>query len=284
MNQKKFDKWKYFYMGQDCGLPTPSSTSRMPPPSLPSDAQYYLADTPEDVLSIVQKCLAYKPQPPSMVNVVYNGGTEGLLMQMLSKGCTPEVSTSSSTHVDRIMLKGYVDSGSKHVMTLAIEVPCTVNGCKDIKVESVEEYMIMKQQEHLIGSLLMNKDTLSHYGPGVREVFDTYNVSVLVGRICPPGRFDVDGNTFCHAVDFCKFYASCLRDAPYLPVLSPFQQFEPFTDGMQVKSDALYVVEIIQPHYIYNQSITLMYGTELLGLKVKHNVKAFMPVKAEPSY
>jgi hypothetical protein len=84
-------------------------------------------------------------------------------------------------------------------------------------------------------------------------------------------------------------YTSCLYFAPYIPVISPFEEWKKPKANHLVCKEQLYLVKILQKdHPIYNKEIVLMYGFELINMqqinKIPHSVLAYIELITLPIY
>jgi len=111
-----------------------------------------------------------------------------------------------------------------------------IRGLIEYRMKSIEEYKVYKQTQNNIECLLMNKYTLSRMSPSVSNMFDQYGVNIPSGSLVTCQGFNIQ------SVDFVKHYASCLARAPYLPCVTPFDDFEPYNTGEPIKSERLYLV------------------------------------------
>ena len=139
-------------------------------------------------------------------------------------------------------------------------------------MKSIEEYKVYKQTQNKIECLLMNKYTLSRMSPSVSNMFDQFGVNIPSGSLVTCQGLNIQ------SVDFVKHYASCLARAPYLPCVTPFDDFEPYNAGEPIKSECLYLVRVLSEHPVYSKSVTLMYGFEAKELMVenRYNIRLKM--------
>ena len=85
----------------------------------------------------------------------------------------------------------------------------------------------------------------------------------------------------CFALDEFRSYTSCLHNAPYIPVVSPFEDWLEPKPNHKAKHNELYLVKILQKdHPIYNKEIVLMFGQELIKLrhfnKIRHELIGYI--------
>jgi hypothetical protein len=73
-------------------------------------------------------------------------------------------------------------------------------------------------------------------------------------------------------------------EAPYIPVISPFESFTKPGANHTIKNDEYYIVKIKEDNVIYNKNKCLMFGNELKNIagKIDFEIIAYMPIIAKP--
>lgn len=233
--------------------------------------EFVLADTPREVLSL----FGGETTSTSDVNVIYNGCLNDLLLNyMMADGINPAIVLKTGAVVSTIYFPNLMKN--EKPFKLGITNPCAILGFKDERVESVEEYISWVKTEETLSRLLINRKNLSQYDPGVRDVLNKYCINIPYGSIealeegvAPP---------LCDMVDFIKQYASCLKSLPWIPVISPFDVFEPYRHE-PIKDDMIYLVEVCKDHIMYSKRYTIMFGFELKETRVKLEINVLFSLQ-----
>ena len=235
---------------------TLSKNFYIPKGSFLDDKTFILAHNASECLEIIKKS-------NSNTYIVYNDNLNQLLIDtILPSGLTPKVSVQSGATVNRIY---FPNLKKKNSFEINIVNPCKVHGFTDIRVKSIEDYKeYVKTEEYLRNSLINNKN-LSHFELKVATMFNEYGVNIPFGSVNEASG-DAD------MVDCCKQYASCAMNAPYIPIVSPFEEFEHFAKGDIVQPDFLYVIEVLERSIIFPKNYTLIFGFNLLEVEFKYKV------------
>ena len=225
----------------------------------------------------------------SHIKVLYNDDLNDLAREIISSGYSPYLSIQSMVSVKSIVFPNLCTDAGKRV-TLNISKPSTARGA--ITSFDANEYATYQAWEQKIETTLMNPRSMSRISEGVELAFDEYAIPVLSGRthdsdltvvnskgvepafdkytipVSSARTHDSDHAVInSDAVDFSKFYASCLRDAPFIPVISPFSEFTRQSPDEPIDKNRLYIVDIVNTSktLVYNKGRTLMYGFEILA-------------------
>lgn len=193
------------------------------------------------------------------LHVVYNGGLEVLLREMLVVGVVPEVTTARG-----FCVKGLTLSAAN--LRLTVGTPCPTVGDMSTRVRDMEEHNLMMRHARTLEALLMDPiRCASHPGPVAAWVLGRFGCTILTG-LAPGGATVAREERVC-MLDWRKFYTSCLRDLPFLPVLTPFADMEAVdVPDDPPRADRLYLVRVGRPRHSFNRKVTLVFGSELLRL------------------
>ena len=191
------------------------------------------------------------------LHVVYNGAIDALLGDMLSAGVTPEVTTARGFCVTGLTLPAAN-------LRLTVGTPCPAVGDMASCVRDVDEYDLMMRHARTLEALLMDRMCASHPAPVAAWALERFGCTILHG-LAPGCGADVARERMC-MLDWRKFYTSCLRDLPFLPVLTPFADMEPGCPDDPPRADRLYLVRVARPRHSFNRGVTLVFGSELLRL------------------
>lgn len=242
-----------------------------------------LVDSTHDILERVRAAATARTGAPGTddrgrLRLTYQGDMCDLARLLTHCGYTVETSVRSGADVTRIAMRRLVVPGGR---TLDIVISATelARGV-GTRFDGQAEYEAYATRDARFRAALLCQCNMSRLGPTATEVFDRYAVPVLVGRVA-----HVDETV--DALDFCKFYTACLRDAPYLPVASPFWDFVEADDADEVDERTLYLVDTRGDDVVYGDARTLMYGTEALRVRaaggVRVTVLAKMMIIARPN-
>jgi len=192
------------------------------------------------------------------LHVVYNGGLEALLREMLAAGVVPEVASSRGFCVRGLTL-------SAANLRLTVGTPCPVAGDMSTPVRDVEEHDLMMRHARTLEALLMDPiRSASHPGPVAAWALGRFGCTILCGAVAAAA---VAKEERVCMLDWRKFYTSCLRDLPFLPVLTPFADMEAVeAPDDPPRADRLYLVRVGRPRHSFNRRVTLVFGSELLRL------------------
>ena len=207
-------------------------------------------------------------EPKTTVDALYTGDLTDLTRSLLSAGYSPHITTQCMATVTRLTFPDLLVPGGGKV-TLTIASPCVVRGVSTSFADAAE-YDMYKQWEARVTSVILDPRHGSRMSDAVQAVFDRVSVPVLLGCVTQPcGQLSTpnapEAPRFSDALDFNKFYASCLRDAPFLPAVSPFFEFEACghaDDLGHADAEYVYVVHVLERHPVYSGT-TLMFGHEL---------------------
>lgn len=234
------------------------------------------------------------------VQFIYNDFLQHeFLLPLLKLGYNPEITTHGRINVDYIKLTGftYYKDGAHETdivdLTITIRTACLIEGHSKSEFNNMDQYKEYVYEGSKFESMLMSRDNISYLTGNVKDAFNMYGVQIHTGKITSENfETQMASNFVC--LDNVKFYTSCLRDAPYIPVISPFEQFVQPENGHKVRDDCLYVVDFGGyvcstngvPHFItdpfHNKNVTMMYGFELKELDIDHKILAYIPVIARP--
>lgn len=252
---------------------------------------YALCNDVKEVLPAIQKGI--KIMLPGIVlcetmYILFNGPLNDILKELFDAGYTPYISTRSGISITGITLPFIQIPYEGRFPSIDIEILSVSQGVgeTEFKVDSVEQYIAIQQHRETFNTLLMNKNTLSEMDESVSEIFDKCTPSIALGK-CGSIRqnFTAVSRDEVLEIDHSKFYASCLHNLPYLPVVSPFDTFTAFNSKVdRIKSDELYLVKVKERTDLYNQDRTLMFGWELLVVKERLSIEiiAYLPLITRP--
>ena len=223
---------------------------------------FQLVDKPTGVLDLLNGA-----DVGQELNVVYNGSLNELLLDhIMPAGLNPDINLKSGASVSAIYFPNLIRGGKP--FRISISNPCEVNGFTDQVVGSLDEYIGFVKSEEKLTNMLINRKNISWYDSGVADKLNKYCINIPFGYL---GASSEEPEP-CHMVDFIKQYASCLASCPWIPVISPFETFERVWSQrlleevggeVNVKEDAIYIVEVMEEHPLYNKRFTVMFGFEL---------------------
>jgi hypothetical protein len=250
------------------------------------ETKYELANSPDDVLQICKKwsrCIT-KESEFKRVHIIYNNSTlfgdlTYLFHFILRHGCKPKIVTQSRTCLRCIMFSNVESSTDGCRMHVCITNACDTKFFKDVRIDSVEQYQRYETENSAFQKLLLSKRYLSRFSERTQTAFDNYFISVNTGSVdgIDPLKLPWTAGQI-RALDFNKFYAYCLASCPWIPSISPFEEFIEYKEGLPVCSNRLYLVGVHEEMLssvglnqmffaIYGtRDATLMYGFELLRL------------------
>lgn len=219
-----------------------------------------------DEAGVVEAILKSDQEHVSRINILFGHDLNDLARNLLRSGFTPHMAVQNGATVTSMTLPGIRLPKSERVVTVRIASVCTVAGDNGTSsLLSLSECQEFSKMEQRFESIIMNNGTISRFNPSVERIFNSpASIRVLVGRI-----IDVDDKERTEALDFTKFYAACLRDAPFLPVISSFSEFRAIQSGDNIDFSSLLVVRVKSYHPVYTTSETLMYGNEYYAIKDK---------------
>lgn len=251
---------------------TEELSARIRVPVVKDIDQGYLCNTPGECFAAIKNAMS--GPKVKCVNIVYNDKLNDVVHELLSRGLNPKVITKSSITITGLRLDNLVlDEES---ISVNIKTAIDVKAHEEFKLESINQWMTFKKEEALFQSILMHKQHLSEMSDEVSQVFDKYDTTIAVGKVVPDNVSTLPLDRI-SVVDFKKFYASCLKDLPYIPVICPFDKFYEAAPGHKVRDDELYILEILEATPLYNKKHTLAYGFEVTRMKgVKYIIHAYM--------
>ena len=121
-----------------------------------------------------------------------------------------------------ILLRNFIHNDC--YINLVIKVPVTIQGQTEYRVDSKDEYIQYKTLQNDFEGLLMNKRHLSTLSPCVQDAFDKYSTQIHCGKLVDDEMKKIPMQD-CFELDGFRFYTSALYNAPYIPVVSPFEEW-----------------------------------------------------------
>lgn len=214
------------------------------------------------------------------IKFIYNDYLQDILKRFLADGYNPIITTAGRINVDSITIQN-LEVNDDISIDIHIRTACIADGHTKSNFTDVDKYKQFVHESSKFENVLLNSDNVSHMSSNVLQAIDLYGIQIHCGKIvdeCMHNRMQSD--FVC--LDNCKFYATCLRDCPYIPVVSPFDEFVKPDSNHVVQSDNLYIVKLLFESKFHNKGITLMYGFELKELDIPHTIVAFIPIIKRP--
>jgi hypothetical protein len=250
-----------------------SSKYSLPEPRKYVADDYTITNNYNEVIDAITNKL--KVSDVNLINIIYNDKCNDLLKELLNNGITPYITTKSGITVTGLLIKN-LKLGERNI-TIYIQSAIDIQGFTQHRIKNVDEYVKYKFYDTLFQSTVINKYHLSEFTPQVEEVFNKCNITICAGATID-GNDNIPLNEICN-IDFKKFYATSLRDLPYIPVISPFDNFLKCEPSYKAINDELYIVQINELNFIYNKRYTLMYGWEYLKVMNNINCSLFAKIK-----
>jgi hypothetical protein len=128
---------------------------------------------------------------------------------------------------------------------------------------------------------IINKNNMTDYNQAVKQMIDYFPLGVVLGK-CK--EVDMNGMELMN-IDFKKHYTACLRDAPYNPVISYFEQPKVY-DGHKIQDNRLYMIMLVEFDEVFSAkqyTKTRIYGHNLKKLKLKYYILEYIDLITHPN-
>jgi len=245
------------------------------------DTDMCLASTFEEVLCAVKE---------EKTSIIFNGELDGVLKEFLAAGYTPNITTASGVNISSIQMGD-----------IYIRSALSVKGIKH-NFTSVHDYKQYVHEATKFEHTLLNKNTLSCMSPTTIQAFEMYFPQIHTGKLVDYEIRETMQDQFM-CFDMNKFYSTCLKDMPYIPVISPFEHFTYVckSDKHIVSDSNLYIVSFTNipsdrclcatnkdetlpyEHPFFNKNKIMLFGHQLMQLHdVPYKIEAYIPIIKRP--
>lgn len=263
--------------GEDGDGPSLSLCLGFAAPSAPRRTR--LVNTVQEMVQQIRAHLQAPDHATATLSLAWNGGDLLLLLsEMTAAGITPHVSVRRGIDVGSLSLRGLRLPSGDERLSISITRPCNVEGESGARFYGQQELDAFCRLEHALDCALFDRRHASCMRPDMVDLFTAAQPAIASGHIRRCGR-PISCGTMLACVDWSKFYACCLTELPYLPVVSPFAVAATATEAgvpedlpsalqaLEAGGHALLVVDVLQSDsHMYPIGPTLLYEWEAAKL------------------
>ncbi|KAG2425020.1 hypothetical protein HXX76_014178 [Chlamydomonas incerta] len=181
-----------------------------------------LVNTVQEITDQVRACARSSTTSPLLLSLAWNGGDLlRLLSELVAAGITPHISVRRGIDVGSLSLRDLRLPDCQQRLTVSITRPCNVEGESGARFQDQAELDEFCRLEHALDCALFDRRHASCMRQDTVDLLTAAQPAIVSGHVPRRGR-PISCDTLLACVDWSKFYACCLADLPYLPVLSPF--------------------------------------------------------------
>lgn len=227
--------------------------------------EYHIGNNIHEVFEIIKK----NGENSTCINIIVPSQLKEICIELLKKGIHPEIKTKSGTRIQTIKIQLY--NKANEPINIYISEAVEIQQFETHEFTDLNKYKEYIEAHTHFECTLLCKQNMSTYSESAKAVFDNYGVDIPSGII---DEYYVDGNKKYMALDNNKFYTTMLYEAPYIPVVTLFDEFIKPKSNHVVNDKNMYVIKMLETHPLFSLKPTVMYGFNLkklikLGYKVQ---------------
>lgn len=248
-------------------------------PKSEHNTMHHTAGSIEEIIDVMAN-LEDNEYENNTVNIMYTSNINKLVKYLHENGFHPEVMTLSRVRVSNVrfinLKKGDI------TYNINVMVPFTHDGANEEENNvSIEYYNKYRIEVGKFQTSIINKNNMTDYNDAIKEAMEWFPIGVVCGK-CQD--LDMNGMKLMN-IDFKKHYTACLLEAPYLPVISYFEQPKPY-DGHSIKDDCMYMITLEEFDHVFTArqyTHTRMFGHNLKKLKLKYSIDSYINLIKRPN-